>query len=137
MADVQPRPSRGRGSARGRGAFSSRGSGRTASKSANTAPAEPSFIDPLEEDSEFGRLKKRYKTQLTTLKELFPDWTLDDLVFALQETDGDLENTVERITDGWSSGDLSYTTSLTFGQVLLLDSTTSRRSLARSLAPSQ
>lgn len=102
MAETQPRPSgtRGRGSTRGRGGYSSRGGGRSASKSANTASAQESFVDPLEEESELGQLKKKYNTQLNQLKELFPDWTLDDLVFALQETDGDVETTVERITDG-------------------------------------
>ena len=102
MAEVQSRPSgsRGRGSTRGRGGFSSRGGGRSASKTANSAPLETSFDESLDEQGELGQLKKQYKTQLSTLKELFPDWTSDDLVFALQETDGDLETTVERITEG-------------------------------------
>ena len=34
------------------------------------------------------------------LKDMFPDWTTDDLVFALQEADGDVPSTVDHITQG-------------------------------------
>ena len=99
MADVQTRSSRGR--SRGRGGMSRGGvASRTASKSANASQMPEPVEDPLEAESELGQLKKHYNTQLSQLKELFPDWTLDDLVFALQETDGDLETTIERITEG-------------------------------------
>jgi hypothetical protein len=37
---------------------------------------------------------------LPTLKELFPDWTDEDLVSALEDASGDLENAIERITEG-------------------------------------
>ena len=47
-------------------------------------------------------MKKLYSSQLPMLKELFSDWTDVDLCFALQETDGDLESTVERISEGKS-----------------------------------
>lgn len=115
MAEVQSRPSRGRGSNRGRGGFSSRGGGRSASRSANNAPTEVAFEEPLDDQGELGQLKKQYKTELSTLKELFPDWTSDDLVFALQETDGDLETTVERITEGaWPTTLRTLTFSDTF-----------------------
>ena len=104
MSEVQARPStsRGRGSAirAGRGGMSSRGGSRLGARQSNgEAPiSEPSVT--LEDQGELGQLKKHYKSQLDTLKELFPDWTDDDLVFALQETDGDLQNTIERITEG-------------------------------------
>ena len=45
-------------------------------------------------------MKKKHGSKVTTIKEMFPDWTDEDIVFALEETDGDLENTVGRITDG-------------------------------------
>ena len=45
-------------------------------------------------------MKKQYASELVMLKELFPDWTDVDLVFALQETDGDVPATVEHITQG-------------------------------------
>lgn len=47
-----------------------------------------------------GQLKKGYATELETLKELFADWTDDDLVLALEDTDGDLPRTIERISEG-------------------------------------
>lgn len=54
----------------------------------------------VEDQGELGQLKKQYGTQLVTLSELFPDWTDEDLVFALQETNGDVESTVDRIASG-------------------------------------
>lgn len=50
-----------------------------------------------------GELKKKYSTQLATVKELFPDWTNEDVVYALQENNGDLEGTIEKITEGAST----------------------------------
>jgi hypothetical protein len=55
---------------------------------------------PIDDDSEVGQLKKKYGIKVHTIKEMFPEWTDEDVVFALEETDGDLEITVERITDG-------------------------------------
>jgi hypothetical protein len=52
------------------------------------------------DEGEIGELKKQYADQLAKVKELFPDWTDDDIVFALRESDGDLESTVERISEG-------------------------------------
>lgn len=45
-------------------------------------------------------MKKKYANTLPMLKELFPDWTDEDLVFALEEVDGDLEQAIDRITEG-------------------------------------
>jgi hypothetical protein len=53
-----------------------------------------------EDEGELGQLKKLHATKLSTMKEMFPDWTDEDLVFALQETEGNLEQTIERISDG-------------------------------------
>ena len=53
-----------------------------------------------EDEGELGDLKKMYATQLSTIKEMFPDWTDEDLVFALQETSGDLVRTIDRISEG-------------------------------------
>ncbi|CAD6503267.1 BgTH12-02934 [Blumeria graminis f. sp. triticale] len=101
MSEVQSRPSasRGRGSARGgRGGFSSRGRGSRAHAS-NGEKADTSQAS-AQEEGEIGQLKKEYSSQVSIIKEMFPDWTDEDIVFALRETDGDLELTVERITDG-------------------------------------
>ena len=102
MSEVQIRPSapRGRGSSRGgRGGYSSRG-GRGGHRPINgdkvDAPASPTY----EDQGEIGQLKKRYHSELKTIKEMFPDWTDEDIAFALQETGGDLEGTIERISEG-------------------------------------
>lgn len=103
MSEVQSRSAtRGRGSARGgRGGFSSRG-GRSSGSAAysNGVEHEQAAEVSLEDQGEFRQLKKQYTNELSMLKELFPDWTDDDLVYALQETGGDMQSTVERITEG-------------------------------------
>jgi hypothetical protein len=45
-------------------------------------------------------LHKLYKSQLSIIKELFPDWTDEDLLSCLKETEGDVELAVGRISDG-------------------------------------
>jgi hypothetical protein len=45
-------------------------------------------------------MKKKYSSTLPMLKELFPDWTDEDLVFALEDANGDLEEAIDRITEG-------------------------------------
>lgn len=103
MSEVQSgRPSapRGRGSARGgRGGYSSRGGrgGIRNPKSDNQENLQPTSF---EDEGEIGELKKKYASKVSTIKELFPDWTGEDIVFALDSTDGDLEGTIERITEG-------------------------------------
>ena len=56
--------------------------------------------ESLDDQGELGEMKKHYSSQLVQLKEVFPDWTTDDLVFALQESDGDVAATVDKITGG-------------------------------------
>lgn len=102
MADVQPRgaPVRGRGSARGGRAGFGRGF-RAANRQPNgDATKDTSRIVTLEDEGELGEMKKRYSSQMAMLRELFPDWNEIDLVFALQETDGDVQTTIDRITEG-------------------------------------
>ena len=101
MAEVQTRPpARGRGSSRGgRGGLSSRG-GRAGYRQMNgTKPVEDA-LPVFEDEGELGQLKKQYSSKLSTIKEMFPDWTDEDIVFALQETDGNLESTIDRISEG-------------------------------------
>ena len=100
MSEVQPRPGapRGRGSARrGRGGYASRGGRGGRSHATNGDKLDTPSI---EEDGEVSQLKKQYGSKVSTIQEMFPDWTDEDVVFALKETDGDLESTVDRITDG-------------------------------------
>ena len=57
----------------------------------------------LEEEGELGELKRMYSSKLSTIKELFPNYTDEDIVFALQEMDGNLEATIDRISEGTSN----------------------------------
>ncbi|KAL8709547.1 MAG: hypothetical protein Q9225_007437 [Loekoesia sp. 1 TL-2023] len=102
MSEVRSRPSgpRGRGSGRGgRGGHNSRGP-RGPNRSTNGDTAE-SVSDPSpKEEGELGELKRMYSSKLSTIKEMFPDWTDEDIVFALQETEGNLEATIDRISEG-------------------------------------
>ncbi|KAH8551023.1 hypothetical protein BGW37DRAFT_494526 [Umbelopsis sp. PMI_123] len=52
-------------------------------------------------DTDLKKLKSQYGPKLSTLRELFADWSDEDLIFALQEADGDLELTIDRISEGW------------------------------------
>lgn len=99
MSEVQSRPARGRSSARGgRGGHGARGprSNKQTNGDHTAAPA----IDTSADQGELGELKRRYQSQLTTLKELFPDWTDVDLLLTVEESDGDLQATIEKITEG-------------------------------------
>ena len=100
-ADTRPPPSRGRSTIRGgRGGFG-RGGPRGGRKNLNGTTTETIVVDDsLEDQGELGEMKKKYLTELSMLKELFPDWTDVDLVFALQEADGDVSSTVDKITQG-------------------------------------
>ncbi|TVY18451.1 CUE domain-containing protein [Lachnellula arida] len=104
MSEVQSRPTapRGRGSARGGrgGAYSSRGGRGGRGHATNGDKAESTPAVSIEDEGEVGQLKKKYGSKVSTIKEMFPDWTDEDVVFALQETNGDLETTVDHITNG-------------------------------------
>lgn len=95
MSESQ-RPARGRSTARGGrgGGYGSRG-GRS-----KTNGDSASLLDTSADQGELGELKKRYQPQITTLKELFPDWTDADLVLAIEDSDGDLQTTIEKISEG-------------------------------------
>ena len=100
MADVQQRPSapRGRGSGRGgRGGYSSRG-GRA--RQTNGDKTDVALTQSYEDEGEIGQLKKKHATNLAKIKEMFPDWTDDDIVFALEENGNDVERTVDRMSEG-------------------------------------
>lgn len=102
-ATSRPAQTRGRGAGRG-GRGGARGStrGRT---NVNGSHKDTSFddVDDEEDQGELGEMKKQYSSQLPMLKELFEDWNEVDLLFALQEQDGDLESTIDRISEGHTS----------------------------------
>lgn len=91
--------SRGRGASRGgRGGFSNRG-GRSSIKpnGESTDAATPSAFD---EDSDIVELRKLYGSKVEPIKDMFQGWSDVDILYALQETDGDENLTVERIAHG-------------------------------------
>lgn len=103
MSEVRSRPSgpRGRGSTRGsRGGGYNGRSGRGGSRQVNGDKSEVEPAPTCEDEGDIGQLKKQYSSELSTIKEMFPDWTNEDIVFALQETGGDLEGTIERMSEG-------------------------------------
>lgn len=63
-------------------------------------------------DTDLKKLKSQYGPKLSTLRELFADWSDEDLVFALQEADGDLELTIDRISEGMHYQSMWYIMSL-------------------------
>jgi hypothetical protein len=100
MSEVQSGPARGRSTARGgRGGGGAGARGPRSNKQTNGDHAA-SNIDTSADQGELGELKRRYQSQLSMCKELFPGWTDADLVLAIEESDGDLEATIEKISEG-------------------------------------
>lgn len=101
MSEVTTRPgaSRGRGSSRGgRGGFSNRG-GRSSGKpngDATDAPTPSAF----DEDGDIAELRKLYGSKIAPIKDMFQGWSDVDILYALQEADGDENLAVERIAHG-------------------------------------
>lgn len=104
-SEVQSRPaaSRGRGAGRGGRGGHSRGGARQQARSPGATNGDAKHFDSLdsvEDEGEIGELKKRYGAKTSLIKEMFPDWSDVDILFALQETDGDENLTVTRIAEG-------------------------------------
>lgn len=103
MSEVASRSSasRGRGSGRGgRGGFAGRGGRRPNGDKPDQKLAEtPTAFD---DDGDVGELRKQYGDKTSIIREMFPDWSEVDVLFALQETNGDQEEAVTRIADGTS-----------------------------------
>lgn len=66
---------------------------------AAAAAKDPAKAQP-DDTEEVRILRKKYASQLGLLRELFGDWTDEDLLFALQETGGEIELAVGRISEG-------------------------------------
>ncbi|KAM5525136.1 rnapii degradation factor def1 [Fusarium oxysporum f. sp. phaseoli] len=101
MSEVTSRTpaSRGRGSGRGgRGGFAGRGGRRTNGDKPDhsTADSQGAF----EDEGDFGELRKQYGDKTSVIREMFPDWSEADVLFALQETNGDENEAVTRIAEG-------------------------------------
>lgn len=106
MSEVASRPSasRGRGSGRGsRGGFAGRGgrTGRTSSRTnGDSQDLKHENLGAFEDEGEFGELRKLYGSKTSVIREMFPDWSEADVLFALQETNGDENEAVARIAEG-------------------------------------
>ncbi|KXN68163.1 hypothetical protein CONCODRAFT_107775 [Conidiobolus coronatus NRRL 28638] len=55
------------------------------------------------ESEEIALLKNKYSSELPTLRELFPTWSEEDILFTLQENQGDLMLTIDRISEGFAT----------------------------------
>ncbi|RPA92977.1 hypothetical protein L873DRAFT_1793928 [Choiromyces venosus 120613-1] len=98
MSEVQTRPPapRGRGSSRGgRGGFAAR-----SARGSHTNGGSNASYDTFDDQDDIGQLKRQYASELSQLKEMFPTWTSQDLVTALNENDGDLPTTAAKISEG-------------------------------------
>ncbi|KAI0525959.1 hypothetical protein F5B22DRAFT_588485 [Xylaria bambusicola] len=101
MAEVQPRSqnstTRGRGGGRGgRGGFGGRNTTGRRANGDKTTTEHATFDD----DSDVAQLRELHGGKLELIKELFADWSDADILYALKETDGDVELTAARIADG-------------------------------------
>jgi hypothetical protein len=106
MSEVQSRPaaSRGRGSGRGgRGGFVSRGRGPRPTNGDSKQDGDSVPISAEDEGGEIGELKKKYGSKAALLKGPFPDWSDVDILYALQETDGDEALAATRMSEGMYS----------------------------------
>jgi hypothetical protein len=54
----------------------------------------------LEDEGELGQLKQKFGSKIGLIKEMFPTWSDIDILYALQEADGDENLAVTRIADG-------------------------------------
>ncbi|KAG0364587.1 RNAPII degradation factor [Gamsiella multidivaricata] len=56
-----------------------------------------------DEPEDLRQLRKEHGGSLATLKELFADWTEEDLLYAIQDANGDVELAILRISEGHAS----------------------------------
>lgn len=68
----------------------------------NNSFSQKSRSSGKDEPEDLRQLRQAHGGSLATLKELFADWTEEDLLYAIQESGGDLELTILRISDGKS-----------------------------------
>lgn len=110
MSEVISRPSasRGRGSGRGgRGGFAGRG-GRRANGDKTDHKTADDNLGTFEDEGEFAELRKQYGDKTSVIREMFPDWSEADVLYALKETNGDETEAVTRIADGTLGDEFYY-----------------------------
>ena len=107
MSEDQSRSSATRGRSAGRGGRGGGHSNRAATRS-NKAPATngdskhevDSSLPTLDDGGDVRELKQKYGSKIGLIKEMFSDWSDIDILYALQEADGDESLAVTRIADG-------------------------------------
>lgn len=102
MSEVASRPtaSRGRGSGRGgRGGYTGRG-GRRSNGDKPEQKATDTANGAFDDDDDVAELRKQYGDKIALVQELFTEWSDVDILFALQETDGDVNEASTRIASG-------------------------------------
>lgn len=52
------------------------------------------------ESDEVRQLRSKYQSKLATAKELFPDWTDEDVLYAIHDANGDVEVAIVRMSEG-------------------------------------
>lgn len=106
MSEVISRPSasRGRGSGRGgRGGFAGRGGRRANGDKLDHKTADDN-LGTFEDEGEFAELRQQYGGKTSVIREMFPDWSEADILYALKETNGDETEAVTRMADGTFDG---------------------------------
>lgn len=63
----------------------------------------PSKRNQPKSQNDFKTLKLRYKQYLSSLVELFPNWSQEDLLFVMDECQGDFDLAINRISEGYAS----------------------------------
>jgi len=53
-----------------------------------------------DEPEELRQLRKEHAASLATLRELFTEWKEEDLLYALKDNGGDVDKTIDRISEG-------------------------------------
>jgi len=102
-AEVQSRTTGargGRGAGRGaRGGYAGRGGSRNQTRTNGDSKHD---ADGADDDGEIVQMKKLYGPKIAMIKDIYPDWSEIDIGYALQENDGDENQTVTRISEGTS-----------------------------------
>lgn len=103
MSEVSTRGSstRGRGGFRGgRGGYRGSRGGKSHTGTSTSRSDEQENVPAIEDQGEVGELKAKYSDKLPMMREICEGWSDEDLVFALQETNGDEVAAMDRITSG-------------------------------------
>lgn len=78
-----------------------RNGGQRARRGGRSGPgSNTAALTHVDDTEEVRKLRSKFSSKLGMLKELFSDWTDEDLLFALQDAGGEVELAVGRISEG-------------------------------------